>query len=66
MRILLRQQQTGLYLQPSGEWREERRTAQTFANAVAAYVWAQGQRLPGSEILLAFDDPRHDLIAMRT
>ncbi len=66
MRILLRRQDTGLYWQPTGEWREDRRTAQVFSNAVVAYMWAQGQRLPGSEVLLAFEDPRHDLVAMRT
>ncbi len=66
MRVLLRQQETGFYLQPSGEWSKSRETAREFANSVVAFWWAKEQQLLGTEVLLAFANPQNDFVSMRT
>ncbi len=64
MRILLRQAETGLYLQPSGEWTSNRETARTFATSVLAYYWAKEQHLIKACVLLAFNNPAFDIECM--
>ncbi len=64
MRILLRQK-SQRYLQPSGEWAEDRKTARDFTNSAAAYFWALEQQLFGAEVLMAFEDPRWDIVLLR-
>ncbi len=64
MRILLRQNATGLYLQPSGQWTENRETARDFQSAVGACYWALAQRLEGIHVLYAFANPALDVAAM--
>ena len=64
MRILLRQQDSGFYLQPSGQWSNDRKTAREFVDATAAYWWAVEQSLPAAEVLLAFTDTSEDFVSM--
>ena len=65
MRILLRQQRSGLYLQASGAWGRERETARSFASSIEAYSWAIEQSLLNTEVLLAFSDEHYDMVSMR-
>ncbi len=65
MRVLLRKQQDHQYMQPSGEWSDDRETARTFPTSVFAYLWAQEKKLLGIDVLLAFDDAKWDLVTMR-
>ncbi len=65
MRILLRRQHSGLYLQPSGEWKASRETAREFEDGVSAYNWAKEGQLSAWEVLLAFADSRDDFVSMR-
>ncbi len=65
MRVLLRKD-SGLYLQPSGEWKANRETAREFENSFQAYSLAQHEHWLDSEVVLTFGDPRYDLIAMWT
>lgn len=64
-RILIRKREGDLYLQPSGEWSEERQTARAFIGSVAAYYWAKEQELLGVEVLMAFADERYDIVTFR-
>ena len=65
MRILLRQPETGLFLQPTGEWSHDRETARQFAGAVNAYFWALERGLTGTEVWLALVDPLKDFVCIR-
>ena len=64
MRVLLRQPETGLFLQPTGEWNHNRETARAFASAVTAYFWALERDLLGTEVWLALVDPRRDFVCI--
>ncbi len=66
VRVLVRQQQTGLYLQESGEWSDGRETAWEFGNPALAQRWVKQQKRLRLEVVLAFFDPRYDYVAMRT
>jgi hypothetical protein len=65
MRVVLRQQDTGLYLQPSDAWDSNRDTAREFASAAVAYSWALESRLKHSEVVLAFAEPPSDFVCIR-
>ncbi len=65
MCILLRQQETGKYLQPSGEWSTERETARRFDSGLVAYFWALEAGFVGVDVLLAFTDPAFDIATLR-
>ncbi len=65
LRVLLRQERTGLYLQPSGDWSPRRDTARTFKGSLKAYLWAKDRQFLGTEVLLASANPRNDFVAMR-
>ncbi len=60
MRVLV-QNEVGLYLQPSGEWGENRDTARQFKDSKIAYYWAVEQRLLRSCVILAFPDKTRDM-----
>ena len=64
MRILLRQQVSGLYLQVSGDWTANREGARSFSNSVEAYWWALEQALLNTDVLLAFNDENYDIVSM--
>lgn len=64
MRILIRRQKGHQYLQPSGEWSENRETARDFYNSTVAYWCAKAQHLRGVEVLMAFEDPQWDFVPM--
>jgi hypothetical protein len=57
MRIVLREIQSGLYLQRPGEWTRNLQEARTFKHSAEAMDMARAQGLDGLEVLLAFDDP---------
>ena len=65
LRILLRQQRTGFYLQPSGDWNEGRDTAWNFSDAVKALCFAEDKQLQGADILMAVPDQSLDIILAR-
>ena len=65
MRVVLRQQETGHYLQPSGEWNRNRESARQFLSAVDAYRWAIEQEMVGTEVWLALSDARKDFPCMK-
>ncbi len=66
MRVLIRRRTGQLYLQPSGAWTPNRRTARNFASSLLASAWAKEQRLLDAEILLAWADPSYDFVVLRT
>ena len=66
VRIVLRQPQTGFYLQPSGEWTNSRETARDFESARAALFWAETQSLHGVELLFAFSESKYDFVTCLT
>ena len=65
MRVLLRQTGTELFLQPSGDWASNRKTARQFFSAAIAYWWAIEQKLLGVEVLLAQSNTGKDFVAMK-
>ena len=65
MRVVLRQQETGHYLQPSGEWAQNRDSARQFLSAVGAYRWAMEQQMVGTEVWLALSDARKDFACLK-
>ncbi len=65
MRILIRRQKGQDYLQPSGDWGQNKQTARAFASSVAAYDWAKERQLLGIDIFLSFSDPQYDFVTMR-
>lgn len=65
MRILLRQQRTGLYLQLPGKWTGDRETASTFDTSADAIDWAHQHQIADCEIVMAFPDPRFDFVSLR-
>lgn len=71
-RILLRKHldprdgaQAGFYLQPGGDWGENRESARQFAHTVDAHWWAKEQEYLRAEIILAYPDPGRDYSCMR-
>lgn len=66
MRIVLRQPQTGFYLQHSGEWTNNRETARNFESARAALFWAKSHNLNGGEVLFAFSESKYDFVTSLT
>lgn len=65
MRILLRQQESLLYLQPSGVWKSNRASARDFLSTMAAYWWAFEQHLFGTEVLLALKHAQRDIVVLK-
>jgi len=65
MRFLLRQTGTELFLQFSGDWTNNRKTARKFISAAIAYWWAIEQKLFGVEVLQAQSEPGKDFVAMK-
>ena len=65
LRILLRQQKTGLYLQASGEWGGSRDSAKGFEDSVIAYAWAKEQKLIGANVLMALAEEHYDVVLAR-
>ncbi len=66
VRILVRQQNTGLYLQESGEWSGSRETAWNFESPRLAYRWAKERERLRLEVLLVIFDPQYEHVVMRT
>src|SRR5215467_1788541 len=64
MRVVLRQSDSGLYLQPSGEWSPDRETAREFLSAVVAYWWSVEQDLM-ADVWMVLKDPTDDFACMR-
>ncbi len=64
VRILLRQQGTGLYLQASGTW-GERDSAREFDDSLTAYGWAKEKQLLGAAVLMAVEDRHQDVVLAR-
>jgi hypothetical protein len=65
MRILLRKHGKELYLQPSGDFTQDREAARTFESGLVAYAWALEQKLLGVEVLLAFPDQSDDIVTLK-
>ena len=65
MRILIRKCEEKFYLQPDGKSLPNREKANRFESSMYAYWWAQEQKLLGVEIVLAFDNPVHDIVPFR-
>lgn len=65
LRILLRQQKTGLYLQTSGEWGLNRDAARGFGDSFTAYAWAKEQSFLGASVLMALNEEQYDLVLAR-
>ena len=65
MRVVLRQEGTGLYLQPDGTWSLCREQAREFISASVAYWWAMEQRLLRAEVWLAYANPKDDFACMK-
>ena len=62
MQVLLRQGDK--YLQRTGSW-GPKETARDFTSGFIAYCWAKERKLLGAEVLLAFHDPRLDIVVFR-
>ena len=65
LRILLRQQRTGLYLQASGEWGGNRDSAKGFEDSIMACAWAKEQNVIGANVLMALGEEQYDLVLAR-
>jgi len=65
LRILLRQQGTGFYLQASGAWTTVRQSARNFADCVMAISFAKQSRLRGADVLMAGPDQTYDVVLAR-
>src|SRR5689334_12901907 len=65
MRVVLRQEETGLFLQPDGTWGRCRERAREFLSASVAYWWAMEQQLLRAEVWLAHANPNDDIACMR-
>jgi len=57
MRIVLREIQTGLYLQETGKWTRNLQEARTFKHSAEAMDVARKHGLDGLEVLLSFEQP---------
>ncbi len=64
MRIVLRRREE-LYLQPSGQWTNNRETAREFETSFQAFSLAQNENWIHSEVVLTFGDPLYDLVALQ-
>ena len=63
-RVLLRRARDSLYLQPSGDWTQNRETAREFASGFEAYLWAKEHNLVSIEVIIAFKNPQRDIVLM--
>ena len=66
MRTLLRQRESGCYLQPAGQWDGSRETALDFINAVMAYRWISEHQLDKIDVVLALSDPQREMVLIDT
>ena len=60
MRVVLRDTRTGLYLQDTGLWTENVHDAQLFRHSADAMDKARDDGLKELEVMLVFEEPRHD------
>jgi hypothetical protein len=58
MRILLQQQDTGLYFQDIGAWTADSPAAMDFVSSTAALDFCAGNKLEGVQVVLKFDEER--------
>jgi hypothetical protein len=65
LRILLRQPDTGMYIQSSGEWGAERNSARDFDSSLLAYEWAKENGFLGSAVLMAVGPEQFDTVLAR-
>ncbi len=65
LRILLRQQKTGYYLQSSGEWNSQRESAKNFDDSILAYDWAKENGFLGTAVLMATAQEQYDTVLAR-
>jgi len=65
LRILLRQQRTGLYLQASGGWGGDRDSARGFEDSIMACAWAKEQKVIGANVLMALAEEQYDVVLAR-
>ena len=61
MKVILRDMETGLYVNGAGSWGDSQSGALAFENSIAALEFCVTQKLHNVEILLLIGDPRVDV-----
>ncbi len=64
MRVVLRNMKTGLFFRNSDDWSENAEAARDFVDATTALYFAKEQELLDVEIMLKFENPRHDVVVL--
>jgi hypothetical protein len=62
MRILLQQRDTGLYLEAADAWTADATEATDFVSSTAALDFCAAHRLTGVQIVLKFDQEKHEIV----
>jgi hypothetical protein len=62
MRILLQQEDTGLYFKDIGLWADNSRDAMDFVSSTAAIEFCAANKLKGLQIVLKFEEEKYDLV----
>ncbi len=62
MRILLQQRYSGLYFETLESWTAEAADARDFVSSTAALDFCAANRLAGVQIVLKFDEEKHEIV----
>jgi hypothetical protein len=61
MRVLIRNRDTGQYIQGPGQWTADPEQAADFKRSARALLFAAEERLGRVEVVLSFEDPRYNI-----
>jgi hypothetical protein len=62
MRILLQQEDTGLYFKDIGSWVDNSREAMDFVSSTAAIEFCAANKLKGLHIVLKFEEEKYTIV----
>jgi hypothetical protein len=62
MRILLQQEDTGLYFKDIGVWVENSREAMDFVCSTAAIEFCAANKLKGLQLILKFEEEKYNIV----
>jgi hypothetical protein len=62
MRILLQQSDSGLYFEAIGSWTADAAEAMDFVSSTAALDFCATNRLLGVQIVLKFEEEKHEIV----
>jgi len=61
MKVIIRDMETGLYLDGPANWKDSQDQAKEFENSIAALEFCVAEKIHNVEILLLLGDPRTDV-----